>query len=305
MTGIITHTTTTTTTTTPADSTASRRRHRFVSWGRLVLHIVVFALMVVWFTPVLGLFVSSFRTEADSAKSGWWQSFISPLFTGFNYHQAMSMLGLQDSVATSLAIAIPVTILTTLLSALGAFALTRMKFVGRTITSLVLVAMLVIPLQVTLVPILRIYNALGLSGTVPAVWIYQIGFTIPFGIFLLRGFMAALPEELFEAASLDGASTLRTFRSVVLPVSVPSMAALAIVTFLGSWNDLLIPLLFLGGGDVASPITVKVAGLVQATGQGEAMAMAATVISVLIPLILVISLQRYFVRGILGGSMKG
>jgi alpha-glucoside transport system permease protein len=289
----------------PAEKTSTGSRFGRVRWLRPVVHIIVGLFMVIWFTPILALFVSSIRTQTDNAATGWWVAFVKPLFTGFNYQQAMSTIGVGESIGTSLAIAIPVTILTTLISALGAYSLTRMRFWGRTTLSLVLVAMLVVPPQVTLVPMLKFFTLVGLTGTVPAVWIYQVGFTVPFGIFLIRGFMASIPEELFESASLDGAAPLRTFRSIVLPLSIPVMASLAIMQFLWSWNDLLIPLLFLGGSDLPAPITVQVAGLVQTTGQGEAQLMAATFISILLPLILIVSLQRYFVRGILGGAVKG
>lgn len=289
----------------PRPASARTRRRFRLTWTRPVLHLIVVVFMVVWFTPVLSLFVTSMRTQSDTAANGWWNAFVQPLFTGYNYQQAMSVIGVGGSLATSLAIAVPVTVLTTVLSALGAYALTRMRFAGRTVLSLVLVAMLVIPPQVTLVPMLRFFNATGLQGTVPSVWIYQVGFTIPFGIFLLRGFMASIPQELFESASLDGAGALRVFRSVVLPLSIPVMASLAIMQFLWSWNDLLIPLIFLGGSDMSAPITVQVAGLVQSNGQGESLVMAATFVSILVPLVLVISLQRYFVRGVLGGAVKG
>jgi alpha-glucoside transport system permease protein len=273
--------------------------------GRTVLHVVVVVLMVIWFTPVLALLVASLRTESDNATSGWWNALLQPLFTGYNYQQAMSLVHVGESTLTSLAIAVPVTVMTTVLSVLGAFALTRMRFVGRTVLSLLLVAMLVVPPQITLVPLLRVFNAWGLSGAVPAVWIYQVGFTVPFGIFLIRGFIASIPEEVFEAASLDGANAFRTFWSVVMPLSIPVMASLAIMQFLWSWNDLLIPLLFLGGSDLSAPLTVQVAGLVQNNGQGEGMVMAATFVSILLPVILVVSLQRFFVRGVLGGAVKG
>jgi alpha-glucoside transport system permease protein len=284
---------------------ARRRGRSLPAPARLLIHIVVGLLSVVWFTPVLALFISSLRTQSDNAATGWWTAFTNPLFTGFNYQEAFSVIGVGHSIATSLAIAIPVTVLTTAISALGAYALTQMSFKGRTALSLLLVAMLVVPVQVTLVPLLRLFNTIGLNGTVPAVWIYQVGFTVPFGIFLLRGFMVGIPKELFESASIDGASPLRIFRSVVLPLSVPVMMSLAIMQFLWSWNDLLIPLLFLGGSELPAPITVQVAGLVQTTGQGEGTMMAATFISVLIPLVIMVGLQRYFVRGILGGAVKG
>lgn len=180
-----------------------------------------------------------------------------------------------------------------------------MNFVGRTALSLLLVALLVTPPQITLVPLLRIYNQLGLSGTIPGIWLYQVGFTLPFGVFLLRGFIASIPRELFESASLDGASELRCFLSIVLPLSRPILASLAIMAFLWSWNDLLIPLLFMGGSDLAAPITVNLAGLAAQTTQGQGPLLAATFLSVLVPLVLILSLQRYFVRGILGGAVKG
>lgn len=282
-----------------------RPGRRRAGWGRVIVHIIVLVLMVVWFIPVLGLFVSSFRTASDTASSGWWTAFIAPLFTGFNYQQAFSVTGVGQSMATSLAIAIPVTVMTTLLSAIGAYALTTMSFRGRSVLSLLLVALLVVPPQVTLVPMLQFFNATGLSGTVPAVWIFQVGFHVPFGIFLVRGFIASIPGDVLEAAAIDGASALRIFRSIVLPLSLPVLASLAIMQFLWSWNDLLVPLLFLGGTDLAQPMTVQIAGLVQETGQGQSLLLASTVVSTLLPLIILIGLQRYFVRGILGGAVKG
>lgn len=273
--------------------------------ARFAVHAVVIAFMIIWFTPIMGLFVSSIRPPTEISKSGWWTVFVNPLFTGLNYQDAMRVSKVDQSIWTSLAISVPTTILTTLFSAIGAFAFTRMTFKLQLFLSLLLVALLVVPPQVTLVPMLRVFNALDMQGMVPSVWIYQIGFTIPFGIFLIRGFFASIPADIFEAAEIDGASTLRTFVSVALPLAAPVLASLAIMSFLWSWNDLLIPLLFLGGSDLQAPITVQVAGMVQTTGQGENLLMASTFISVLLPLVILIALQRYFVRGVLGGAVKG
>jgi alpha-glucoside transport system permease protein len=176
---------------------------------------------------------------------------------------------------------------------------------GRLAKSLALVALLVVPPQVTIVPLLKLFIVLGLNGTVPAVWVYQIGFTIPFGIFLVRGFIASIPEELFESAILDGATVLQTFNLVVLPLCAPILASLAILQFLWSWNDLLIPLIFLGGSSLAAPITVAAAGIATTNGQDQTVLMAATLLSVLLPLVVLLTMQRYFVRGILGGAVKG
>ncbi|MEO8883509.1 MAG: carbohydrate ABC transporter permease [Devosia sp.] len=280
-------------------------RSPHISATRIITHVVVLAFMVIWFTPILGLLINSLRPPAEINSSGWWMAFVKPLLTGYNYQQAIALSHVGESLMTSIAVAVPTTIITTLMSAMGAFAFTRMAFRGQIVLSLILVALLVVPPQVTLVPILRVYAATGMQGTVPAVWLYQIGFTVPFGIFLVRGFFASIPDEMFEAASIDGASTLRMFTSIALPLAAPVLASLVIMQFLWSWNDLLIPLLFLGGSELQSPITVQVAGMVQTTGQGENLLMAATFVSVVIPLIILVSLQRYFVRGVLGGAVKG
>lgn len=274
------------------------------SW-RWLVHVVVVGLMISWFVPILALFISSVRTQSDTATSGWWDGILHPLFTGYNYQLALNEIGVAGSLKTSLAIAIPTTVLTTIISAVGAYALTRMRFAGRTAVSLLLVGLLVTPPQITLVPLLRVYHTLGLIGTVPGIWLYQVGFTVPYGIFLVRGFIAGIPRELFESASIDGASMLRTFRSLVLPLSAPVLASLAIMQFLWSWNDLLVPLIFMGGSSLSPPITVQLASLSASTSQGQGPLMAATFLSVAVPLLLVVGLQRYFVRGVLGGAVKG
>lgn len=273
--------------------------------SRLGVHLVVVVFMVIWFTPVLGLFVSSIRRQSDMAISGWWTVFIDPLLTGYNFQQAIRYVGVIDSGITSLVIAVPVTIMTALISAIGAYALTRMNIAGRRAISLALVALLVVPPQVTIVPLLKLFIFLGLNGTIPAVWLYQVGFTVPFGIFLVRGFVASIPEELFESAVVDGATPLQVFTLIVLPLCAPILASLAILQFLWSWNDLLIPLIFLGGSSLAAPITVEAAGIATTNGQDQTVLMAATFLSVLLPLVVLLTMQRYFVRGILGGAVKG
>lgn len=272
---------------------------------RWLVHLVVIVFILSWFMPIFALLLSSIRPQADTAASGWWTVFARPVLTFDNYVLAFQQMRISDSLGTSLAIAIPSTALTVIISMIGAYALVRMKFPGKLALSLLLVALLITPPQITLVPLLRLYNMVGLSGTIPGIWLYQVGFTVPFGVFLLRGFLASIPEELYESANLDGASELRTFVSIVLPLSRPIMASLGIMAFLWSWNDLLIPLLFMGGSGMSAPVTVNLAGLVAQTTQGQGPLMAATFLTVAIPLILIVSLQRYFVRGILGGAVKG
>ncbi|NDU99380.1 carbohydrate ABC transporter permease [Pseudoroseicyclus tamaricis] len=290
---------------TPRTLAPRARKGRRIRLPGALVHVVVILFIVGWFVPILALFVSSIRTQADTASSGWWMALVRPDLSLQNYALAFDQMNIAGSLGTSLAIAIPTTVLTVLLSVIGAYALVRMQFAGRTALSLLLVALLVTPPQITLVPLLRLYNQVGLSGSIPGIWLYQVGFTLPFGVFLLRGFIASIPKDLYESANLDGASELRTFWSIVLPLSRPIMASLGIMAFLWSWNDLLIPLLFLGGSGVSPPITVNLAGLVAQTTQGQGPLMAATFLSVIVPLVLIVSLQRYFVRGILGGAVKG
>ena len=290
--------------TTPGRARPRKRRAR-LSPGRLVLHILLVAFCAAWVVPLVGLVVYAFRTSRDSATSGWWTAFTDPLFTVMNFRDALVSGGLGQSLVNSILITLPTTLITVIVSSIGAYALARMNFRGRIPLLLIAVALLVVPPQLTLVPLLRVFNQIGLTGEIPGIWIYQVGFVVPFGIYLLYGFFRAFPTELLEAASLDGASVTRTFLQVVLPTSVPILVSLAIMQFMWSWNDLLIPLLFLGGSPSTAPSTVQVASLVQATGGGLNIVSAGALLSMLVPVIVVLVLQRYFIRGILGGAVKG
>ncbi|WP_293868933.1 carbohydrate ABC transporter permease [uncultured Alsobacter sp.] len=262
-------------------------------------------LCVVWFTPVLALLVTSFRTEADASTSGWWSVLFAPRFVIENYVDAIRITGVGRSLVNSIAVAVPTTIGTVLISAIAAYSLAKMSFRGGVAVFLALVGLQVLPPQVVLVPMLKLANAVGINGTFVPVWIFEMGLTIPFGVFLLRGFFAGVPSELIESARIDGASELRIFLQIVLPLSGAVLASLAILQFLIAWNHLLTPLIFLGGTSGLAPLTVQVAGLVQTEGGGMSLLTAATFISIAVPLLIVIALQRYFVRGVLGGAVKG
>ncbi|MFD4501516.1 Gfo/Idh/MocA family oxidoreductase [Streptomyces sp. NPDC058457] len=259
----------------------------------------------IWAVPVIGLLVTSFRTTGDVATSGWWTAFTHPAFTPENYGNAATLIDLAAAAGNSLSIAVPATVGTVTVSAAAAYALARMPFRGRLPILLLVIALQVTPPQLTLVPVLRLFNTIGLTGSTPAVWLYQVGFTLPFGVFLLHGFFASVPAELLEAAAIDGAGEFTIFRRIVLPTATPVLAALAMLQFIWSWNDLLTPLLFLGGGSADAPFTVQIAGLLQTTGQGQETLAAAALLSVLLPLAVLPLLQRYFIRGILGGAVKG
>lgn len=295
------------TTETRASVTTPRRAaHRIRQLlTRSPMHLVLIVIGVIWAVPVVGLLITSFRTVGDVATSGWWQALTRPAFTPENYGNANTLMDLGAAASNSLAIAIPATVGTVTVSAVAAFALARMPFPGRLPVLLLVIALQVTPPQLTLVPVLRLFNAIGLTGSTPAVWLYQVGFTVPFGVFLLYGFFASVPSELLEAAALDGAGEFAIFRRIVLPTATPVLAALAMLQFIWSWNDLLTPLLLLGGGSSNAPFTVQIAGLLQSTGQGQETLAAAAIISVALPLAVLLLLQRYFIRGILGGSVKG
>ena len=270
-----------------------------------VAHCAVLLLCVVWFTPILALLVTSFRTDGDASTSGWWTAFLTPRFILDNYVDAIRITGVGRSLVNSLAIALPTTLGTVIVSAVGAYSLAKMSFRGRILIFLALVGLQVLPPQVVLVPMLRLSNMLGLTGTFVPVWIFEMGLTVPFGVFLLRGFFAGIPSELSESARIDGASELRIFLQIILPLAGSVLASLAILQFLIAWNHLLTPLIFLGGSSSLAPLTVQVAGLVQTEGGGLSLLTAATFISILVPLIVIVTLQKYFVRGVLGGAVKG
>jgi len=289
----------------PTKTGSPRRRRRPLSPARGLVHLILVVVCVAWIVPLVGLVVYSFRTISDSATNGWWNALVKPWFTATNYQAAWDTGGIGRAILNSTLITLPTTAITVVICAVAAYTLARMRFAGRMTLLAIVVGLLVVPPQLTLVPLLRLFGDLGMTGDRPSVWLFQAGFVIPFGTYLLHGFFRAFPEELLEAAALDGASVPRTFFSIVLPTSVPIMMALAIIQFMWSWNDLLVPLLFLGGSAQVAPATVQIAGLVQSTGSGLNALSAAALMSMIPPVVVTVALQRYFVRGILGGAVKG
>jgi alpha-glucoside transport system permease protein len=274
--------------------------------GGLALHVALIGITVAWVVPTAGLFVSSFRDLSDITTSGWWTALAPPFkFTLDNYQHVLERNNLSTSFVNSFMISIPATVIPTTLAAFAAYAFTWMKFWGRDWLVLALVGLLVVPLQATFIPLLSLFTNLQLNGTFPAVWLAHTGYGLPFAIYLLSNFFRALPADLFESAEIDGAGTLTVFFRIVLPLSVPAIASLVIFQFLWVWNDLLVALIYLGGTPEVSPLTVTVANLVNSLGQGYQWLTAAAFLSMIVPLIVFFSLQRYFVRGILAGSVKG
>ncbi len=273
------------------------------------LHVVIIILALAWMLPTAGLLITSFRTPQDVAHSGWWTVFEHPFnFTRYsleNYRAVIEKSGMGQAFLNSLKITIPGTIIPVMLAAFAAYAFAWMKFPCRKILFLIVVALLVVPLQMTFIPILTIFKQLRLGGTLPGIWLAHTGYGLPLTVYLLHNFIASLPSELFDSASIDGASPLQVFFRLVLPLSVPAIASVVIFQFLWVWNDLLVALMYLGGTPDVAPVTLKVANLVGSRGQDWELLTAAAFVSMALPLIVFFSLQRYFVRGILAGSVKG
>jgi alpha-glucoside transport system permease protein len=261
-----------------------------------------------WIVPVVGLLVTSLRQPDDANASGWWTVFASPLdFTQWtlqNYSQVATESNMFRAFINSFAVTLPATIIPIMIAAFAAYAFSFMEFRGRDVLFVLIVSLLVVPNQVALVPLLQIYGAFGLNGQFPAVWLAHIGFGMPLAIYILRNYMSSLPKELVESAKMDGASHFSTFWRLIIPVSTPALASFAIFQFLWVWNDLLIALLFLGPGE-NEPMTVNLAGLLGQQGQGWQLITAGGFFTMAVPLLVFLSLQRYFVRGMTAGSVKG
>ena len=285
----------------------SEKTSRVLSRG--LLHTVVILIAVLWLIPTIGVLVTSFRTAQDIANSGWWtvlgSIFDSARLTLRNYNVVLSRLGVGRAFLNSFMITIPATIIPLSIALLAAYALGWMKFFGRTFVFMALIGLLVVPLQMTFIPVLRIFNKSGLAGSFPGIWLAHSGYGLPLAIYMLYNSISGLPKELFDSASIDGASSFHTFLYIVLPLSVPIVASLAIFQFLWVWNDLLVALIYLGGTPDVAPITVQISSLVGSYGQDWELLTAAVFISIIPSLIIFFSLQRYFVRGILAGSVKG
>lgn len=258
---------------------------------------------IFWTIPTAGLLITSFRPQADIRRSGWWTVFLNPNFTLKNYGDTLQSNGLLDSFFNSFMITIPAVIIPIMLALLAAYAFAWIDFRGRNFLFAFVFALQVVPLQVTLVPLLTQYTNWGLAGTPWTVWLSHTIFGLPLAIFLLHNFMKEIPRSLIEAARVDGAGHVRVFFQVLLPLLVPAIASFAIFQFLWVWNDLLVALTFAGVDYY--PVTRVVAGLSGSFGAKWHLLSSAAFISMIVPMIVFLALQRYFVRGLLAGGVKG
>jgi alpha-glucoside transport system permease protein len=270
---------------------------------------------VVWSVPTFGLFVTSFRPAAKQVgprSDGWWNAFTDWQFTFKNYTDVLVPAGSQSAnlsqyFVNSIAIVIPVTIFVLVLASMAAYVFAWGKFKGRDALFIFVFALQIIPLQMALIPLLQFFTqTLQLpAGSYAQLWIAHTMFGLPLGIFLLHNFISEIPGEVIEAARVDGAGHSTIFWRIILPLSVPALASLAIFQFLWVWNDLLVALVFSGGTADVAPITQRLAELSGTRGARDYLNPAAAFVSIIIPLLVFFGLQRYFVRGLLSGGLKG
>ena len=254
--------------------------------------------------------VSPTKAEGDRGQRIAFVAAIPPRFTLDNYREVLNAEGIGRSFINSLTVAIPSTVIPILVAAFAAYALAWMKFPGRALIIAVVVGLLVVPLQMSLIPLLKFYNGVGAFFGVPAktyvgIWLAHMGFGLPLAVYLLRNYMAGLPREIMESARVDGASDFDIFVKIILPLSFPALASFAIFQFLWTWNDLLVAMVFLGTGNDELVLTGRLVNLLGSRGGNWEILTASAFITIIVPLIVFFSLQRYLVRGLLAGSVKG
>lgn len=268
---------------------------------------VALVIAVLWTIPTIGLLITSFRPEKDIKTSGWWTWFSNPTVTLDNYEGALTSRssGIATYFVNSVVVTIPSVLIPITIALLAAYAFAWLDFRGKNILFIGVFTLQVVPIQVTLIPLLSQYVKWELNGSFWVIWLSHSIFALPLAIFLLHNFMTEIPRELVEAARVDGAGHVKIFFSVLLPLLVPAIASFAIFQFLWVWNDLLVALTFAGGKKDVAPLTVVIAELSGTRGADWHLLSAAAFISMVVPVLIFVSLQRYFVRGLLAGSVKG
>jgi len=274
------------------------------------VRIAVIVICVLWTVPTLGLFITSFRNPLDITTSGWWTVILHPFQEGQwtlqNYATVLGSEGMLTAFVNSLIVTVPATVIPITIAAFAAYAFAWIRFPGRGILFAIVVGLLVVPLQMSLIPILKLYNTdnWGLYGTFLGMWLAHTAFGLPLAIFLLYKFISQLPKDLFESAAIDGASHFQSFIRIVLPLSLPALGAFAIFQFLWVWNDLLVALVFLGVSPDVRVMTAALYQLVGSRGEQWHILTAGAFLTMILPLVVFLLLQRTFVRGILAGSVK-
>ena len=289
--------------------------------GGWFIRITILVIVVLWSIPTLGVLITSFRAEELVNTSGWWTALAHPFraaeWTFENYRAAIEAQEFGNAFMNSLAVAIPATVIPITIASFAAYAFSWMEFRGRYVMFVVVVGLLVVPLQMALIPILRLFTQgatlgsliifpdLDLNQSFLGIWLAHTGFGLPLATYLLRNYIGSLPSSIIESARIDGADHFTIFWRLIVPLSVPALAAFAIFQFMWVWNDLLIAYVFLGGAGQNRVLTVALRNLVGATRENWQLLTAAAFISMSLPLVVFFSLQKYFVRGLTAGSVKG
>ncbi|GAA2505394.1 carbohydrate ABC transporter permease [Streptomyces gobitricini] len=258
---------------------------------------------LVWITPVAGLLLSSLRSANDNAASGWWTALARPGQLSLdNYTALLGNAGITRAFWNTVLISVPTTVLVVVVAALAGYAFAWLEFPGRDWIFLGVVALLVVPVQVGLLPVAKLFGQLGLFGTIPGVVLFHVAYGLPFAVFLLRNYFADIPREMLEAARMDGGGEWRIFTRLVLPVGRPAIASLAIFQFLWVWNDMLVALLFADSS--SQPLTVELQSQVRQFGSNIDVLAPGAFLSLIVPVVVFFAFQRHFVQGVMAGSVK-
>jgi len=289
-------------------STPSKKSRPALHIRSWTMRLVLFLIVLIWTVPTLGLLISSFRSPEAISATGWWtvfgrlfhaewtmQNYVSVLFADF--------MGL--AFMNSILVSIPSTVIPITIAAFAAYAIAWMNFPGREAIFVMIVGLLVVPLQMALIPVLKIYTTYQLNGTYLGIWLAHTGFGLPLATYLLFGYISSIPKEIIESAHADGATPWMSFTRLVLPLSKPAIASFAIFQFMWVWNDLLVALVFLGTKKENALVTTRLAEMVGSRGQDWHVLTSGAFLTMIMPLIIFFSLQRYFVRGMMAGSVKG
>lgn len=290
-------------------------------WERWPVKLAVIVVVLAWLVPTIGLLISSFREPNLVSTTGWWTAipnlFDSGQWTLENYKNVLESEGFGNAFLNSIAVAVPATVIPITIAAFAAYAFSWMEFRGRQIMFVIVVGLLVVPLQMALIPILKLYSQgaaiggftifpdLDLNGTYMAVWLAHTGFGLPLATYLLRNYIGSLPASTIESAQIDGADHFTIFRKLIVPLSVPALASFAIFQFLWVWNDFLVALVFLGGTRDVRVLTQALAELNGTRGEAWHLLTSGAFLTMVLPLAVFFGLQRYFVRGLTAGSVKG
>jgi alpha-glucoside transport system permease protein len=270
--------------------------------GKLPLQLLLAAVALLWLVPTLGLFLTSLMPAGSIAEKGWWNVVAHPSLATFdNYNALFDNNDLTTALVTTAEIAVGNTLILVIVAALAGYAFAWLEFPGRDVLFVIVIGLLVVPIQVALIPVFSLYNSAGLFDTVLGLILFHVAFGMPFAIFLLRNFFAGIPKDILESARIDGASELRIFFRLILPLGLPAIASLAIFQFLWTWNDLIVALTF---GRDTQPITVAIFSQLRQFGTNIELIAPASFVSLAVPLMVFLAFQRYFVQGLLAGSVK-